>query len=333
MATATATPPKAASLDFGLRKQRSLWSDAWRRLRGNKAAVVSLFFILLLIIVSTFGPLLSPHRNLKLVANNKYRYPFWSTTANGRPIPQAQAPASSYPLGTDALGRDTATKLMYGGRVSLLVGLVPTLITLTIGTTIGMISGFFGGRTDSFMMRLTDIVYAFPDLLFIIIVMSAFRDTALGQALGGLLLLFIALSITAWTGVARLIRGQVLSLKEKEFVEAARAVGVSRAAIMARHLFPNVLSLLIVSLTFGIPGAIIGEAALGFLGIGARPPSPGTPSQFPTTWGVMLQEGASSLNSNIWMLLFSAGIIAIVTVSFTFIGDGMRDALDPRQQK
>lgn len=327
MATAN-TQVQTQGLEFGLRKQRSLWSDAWRRLRRNKASVAGLIVIALLALMAIFAPLISPHPELTITTGNEYRQPFWAETGN-----RVTTGNTDYPLGTDALGRDTLTKLMYGGRVSLIVGLVPTLLTLTFGSIIGLISGFAGGRVDNTLMRITDVVYAFPDLLFIIIMMTAFRETAFGKALGGLLLLFVALSIISWTGIARLVRGQVLSLKEREFVEAARAIGVGRGAIMRRHLFPNVLSPLIVALTFGIPGAIIGEAALGFLGIGIRPPTPGVPTAFPTTWGVMIQEAQSSMNSNVWNLVFSAGIIALVTLAFTFVGDGLRDALDPRQQK
>ncbi len=327
MATASSSV-QTQGVEFGLRKERSLWSDAWRRLSRNKAAMAGLLIIIVLAVIAALASVISPQPNLELVPNNKYRQPVWVTTKSATTTGN-----SKYLLGTDANGRDMLTKLMYGGRVSLIVGLVPTLITITVGTFVGMLAGFSGGKVDGLLMRFTDVIYAFPDLLFIIIVMSAFRDSVFGQAFGGLLVLFFALSVISWTGTARLVRGQVLSLKEKEFVEAARAIGVSRAAIMSRHLFPNVLSMLIVSLTFGIPGAILGEAALGFLGIGIRTPTPGTPSSFPTTWGVLIQEAYGSMNSNMWNLVFAAGIIALVTLSFTFLGDGLRDALDPRQQK
>lgn len=322
------TQVQAPGMEFGLRKERSLWTDAWRRLSKNKAAVAGLIVIALLTLVSIFANFLAPHPELAIVPNNGYRQPFWVETNNPRTTGKIE-----YPLGTDTLGRDMLTKLLYGGRVSLIVGLVPTLMVLTVGSTIGLFAGFSSRRVDNFVMRITDVVFAFPDLLFTIIIMTAFRETPIGQLLGGLPLLFIALSIVGWPGTTRLVRGQVLSLKEKEFIEAARAIGVSRRKIMWRHLFPNVLGPLIVSLSFGIPAAIIGEAALGFLGVGLRPPTPGTPTPFPTTWGVLLQEAYGSLNAARWNMVFSAGIIALITLAFVALGDGLQDALDPRRQK
>jgi oligopeptide transport system permease protein len=323
----TAPARVSEGLEFGLRKERSLWGDAWRRLRRNKAAVTSMIVIVTLALLAIFAPLLAKDPTLRAVPNNSYRQPVWRTTNNPR-----TTGTWKYPLGTDSIGRDLLTKLVYGGRTSLMVGLVPTVLTVGIGILIGMIAGFAGGRTDNFLMRFTDVIYAFPDLLFIIIMMSAFRDSALGRPFGGLILMFVALSIISWTGMARLIRGQVLSLKEKEFVEAARAIGTSRTRIMTRHLLPNVLTPVIVAITFGIPGAIIGEAALGFLGVGMRPPTPGTYSAFPTSWGVLIQEGQIALNTAPWILIFSAIVIGLTTMSFTFLGDGLRDALDPRQK-
>lgn len=323
----TAPARVAEGLEFGLRKERSLWGDAWRRLTRNKAAVLGMIIIGLFMLMAIFAPLFTNDPTLNTVPNNKMRPPFWVQTGNPR-----TSGTTEYPLGTDSIGRDLLTKIAYGARTSLVVGIVPTMLVLVVGMAVGMIAGFAGGRTDNLLMRVTDVVYAFPDLLFIIIMMTAFRETWIGRPLGGLILIFVALSIISWTGMARLIRGQVLSLKEKEFVEAARAIGTSRRRIMSRHLFPNVLAPVIVSITFGIPGAIIGEAALGFLGIGLRPPTPGTPSAFPTSWGVLIQEGYIGINSNPWILIFGAIVIGLTTMSFTFLGDGLRDALDPRQK-
>ncbi len=325
--TAPAPTRTTQGLEFGLRKERSLWGDAWRRLTRNKAAVLGMIVIGLFAIMAIAAPWISNDPTLNVVPNNKYRPPFWVKGET-----ESNSGTMEYPLGTDSIGRDLLTKIMYGARVSLIVGIVPTMIVVVIGMIIGMTAGYAGGRTDNVLMRVTDVVYAFPDLLFIIIMMSAFRETALGQLLGGLVLMFIALSIVSWTGMARLIRGQVLSVKEKEFVEAARAIGSSRSRIMLRHLMPNILAPVIVSITFGIPGAIIGEAALGFLGIGLRPPTPGTPSAFPTSWGVLIQEGYIGLNSSPWILIFGALVVGLTTLSFTFLGDGLRDALDPRQK-
>lgn len=330
MAVTAPAPTRASqSLDFGMRKERSLWGDAWRRLIRNKAAVAGLVVISTFALIALVAPYLSHDPTLNVVPNNDFRPPAWLDKSDG----YKRDGTLAYPLGTDSIGRDVLSKVMFGARVSLIVGVVPTLIVVVIGMFVGMTAGFAGGRTDNLLMRVTDVVYAFPDLLFIIIMMTAFRDTWIGRPLGGLILMFIALSIINWTGMARLIRGQVLSLKEKEFIEAARALGVSRSRIMWRHLMPNVLAPVIVSVTFGIPGAIIGEAALGFLGIGLRPPTPGTPTAFPTSWGVLIQEGQLAINTQPWILIFGALVIGLTTMSFTFLGDGLRDALDPRQKQ
>lgn len=315
------------SVDIGMRKERSLWSDAWRRLRRNKAAVMGMIVIGIFSVLAIFADVLAKDPTLNIVPNNGYRPPAWVDGDKPR-----ETGSWEYPLGTDKQGRDILTRMIYGARSSLVIGLIPTTIVVIVGLIVGLISGYAGGRTDNFLMRFTDVIYAFPDLLFLIIIMSAFRDTWAGRAGGGMLLLFFALSIISWTGMARLIRGQVLSVKEKEFVEAARAVGSSRFRIMSRHLLPNILAPIIVSVTFGIPGAILAEAALGFLGIGLRPPTPGTPSFFPASWGVLIQEGYVGINSSPWILLWSALAIGLITMSFAFLGDGLRDALDPRQK-
>jgi len=317
----------AEGVEVPQRKERSLWGDAWRRLIRNRAAVVGMIVIVLLGLIAIFAPLFVHDPTFNTIPNNSYRQPAWVKTNNPRTTGKAE-----FPLGTDANGRDVLSKLMIGGRVSLLVGLVPTLIVIGLGLAVGMTAGYAGGTVDSLLMRFTDVIFAFPDLLFLIIMMSALRDTAIGKPMGGLLLMFIALSIVGWTGISRLVRGQVLSVKEKEFVEAARAIGSSRGRIMRRHLFPNILAPVIVALTFGIPGAIIGEAALGFLGIGLRSPTPGTASAFPTSWGILLQEGDIAINSQPWILISSAIVIGLTVMSFAFLGDGLRDALDPRQK-
>jgi oligopeptide transport system permease protein len=324
------TAPTRTSIgpDLGMRKERTLWGDAWLRLRKNRAALLGMTIIGIFAIMAIFANVIAGDPSLNIVPNNGNRPPMWVN--NGPAI--AQHGVREYPLGTDSNGRDLLSRLAFGARTSLIIGLVPTLLVVVMGLLIGMSAGYTGGRTDNLLMRFTDVIYAFPDLLFLIIMMTAFRETAIGRPFGGLFLMFIALSVVSWTGIARLIRGQVLSIKEKEFVEAARAIGSTRSRIMLRHLLPNILAPIIVWSTFSIPGYIIGEAALGFLGVGMRPATPGTPSAFPTSWGVLLQEGYTGINANPWILVWAAAAIGLTTMAFTFVGDGLRDALDPRQK-
>jgi oligopeptide transport system permease protein len=213
----------------------------------------------------------------------------------------------------------------------MIVGLTPVLIILVIGVSIGTISGYAGGWIDNLMMRVTDVVYAFPELLLYIILMITLRDTVIGQLLNGLFLLFMALAVVSWVGVARLVRGSILSLKEKEFVEAARCIGASNVRIMTRHLLPNCLSPIVVWMAFSIPRMIIAEATLGYLGIGLRPATDPR-SFFITSWGVLMLEGNTALNTQPWILLVPSLCVGLVVLAFTFMGDGLRDALDPRMR-
>ena len=314
MAAVTATEQRAIELN-AVRKQRSLWADAGYRLRRNRASMTGLFIIIATALVAIAAPLLAPYDPIQQNTSIALSDPAWT---------QNQYVAAGHPFGTDALGRDTLSRLIYGARVSMLVGLVPTCLVFTIGISIGMLSGFNGGWVDNLLMRFTDIVYAFPDLLFLIIIVGTLRDTGFGNLLGGLVLIFAALAVVNWVGLARLVRGQVLSLKEKEFIEAARSIGARPSRIMFRHLFPNTLAPIIVSLAFSIPGAILGEAALGFLGIGIKPPTP--------TWGVMINDGFVVFSATPWPVFLPAICISVVMLSFTFLGDGLRDALDPRMK-
>jgi oligopeptide transport system permease protein len=309
-----------------LRPSRSLMQDAWARLVRNKAAVMGMFIIAFFALIAIFAPLVAPHNPLKINDNMGYLPPAWvklsGSGTTGNP---------AFPLGTDTLGRDVMSRVIYGARVSMVVGFVPTTIILLVGTFIGMLAGYTGGKVDNLLMRLTDVIYAFPDLLFFIIVMISLRDTWIGQLLNGLFLLFIALAIVNWVGVARLVRGQVLSLKEKEFVEAARCIGAKDSHIMFKHILPNTLGPLIVSAAFSIPGMIITEAILGYLGIGLRPATD-PKAVFVTSWGALLLEGQSAINAQPFMLLVPAVCVALVVLAFTFLGDGLRDALDPRMR-
>lgn len=307
------------------RKERSLWADAWRRLARNRVAVGGLILIGFYMLVALFAPFLAPKNPVEQSSSNSLRPPAWIQEGS------RLTGSSEHLLGTDNVGRDNFSRLIYGTRVSLIVGFLPQFSILLIGVGIGLISGFAGPWVDNLLMRFTDIIYAFPDLLFLITLTIALRETWFGRAFNGLLLIFLALSIISWTGLARLVRGQVLSLKQKEFVEAARAIGVPTWKILLGHILPNTLAPIIVATSFAIPSAILAEAILTFLGVGMRPSlDPNNP--FPTSWGAMLQDGYNNLSSGPWMLLFPVLCIASLMIAFTALGDGLRDALDPRDQ-
>lgn len=296
-------------------KPRGLWSDAWRRLRRNKAALAGAAYIILMALVAIFAPLIAPHDPLQTPADAMATSPtFWQEGHDPR-----------YLLGTDTLARDFLSRLIYGARISMIVGLIPVAIEVLIGAAVGMLAGWLGGRWDNLLMRLVDVVYAFPSLLFFIILQTAYGDTRFGNIMSGMVLLFFAFAITGWVTMTRLVRGQVLSLKEKEFVEAARAVGVPTSRIVLRHVLPNSLAPIIVSITFGIPSYILAEASLSYLGLGIKPPTP--------SWGNMVYESFSQILFNPWFVLMPSILIALVMLAFTFLGDGLRDALDPQMAK
>ncbi|HEU4327092.1 MAG TPA: ABC transporter permease [Roseiflexaceae bacterium] len=330
MATTISSPAGGrGQLGAAQRPVRSLWSDAWRRLRRNRMAMLGLAYLGLLIVIALAAPLIAPHNPIRsdnVREAGQYRHAAWISDPN--PV---RTGLWKYPLGTDSNGRDVLSRLIYGTRTALVVGFIPMFFTLLIGIAIGLTAGFAGGRIDNLLMRLTDVVYALPGLLFFIIMQVSLKDTEFGRLFNGLVLLFFTLSIINWTGVARLVRGQVLSLKEKEFIEAARTIGVSNAQIVLRHILPNTLAPIIVAGAFIVPGAIITEAVLSFLGIGVRPSSdPNAP--FPTSWGNMILEGYRAWQTQPWMLIGPALAIALITMAFTFVGDGLRDALDPRNE-
>ncbi len=324
MAESALTDSALAAQALRTRKPVSLWQDAWRRLLRNKAAVAGLVVIGFFVIVAIFAPVIAPHTALDIPeARNSLRSAAWIKTNNPNTTGNWK-----YPLGTDSVGHDVLSEIIWGTRTSMVVGIVPMFIILTIGTLVGLIAGYVGGNVDNILMRITDVFYAFPDLLFFIIVMSALRDTFLGELLNGLFLLFAALSIINWVGVARLVRGQVLSLKKRDFVDAARVVGATNVRIMLRHILPNSLAPLIVVGAFQIPNAIIAEAVLGFLGLGIRPASD-PHAAFQTSWGMLLLWGKDAMHSQPWLLIGPAVCIAIIMLAFSFVGDGLRDALDP----
>jgi ABC-type dipeptide/oligopeptide/nickel transport system permease subunit len=277
----------------------SLWRDAWRRLIRNKLAVAGGLTVIFLCLVAIFADFLAP-------------YPY--TKANFGKI--YEFPSREFPLGTDQLGRDVLSRMIYGARVSMLVGLGAQVIVVLIGVPIGLVSGYMGGRVDLFLTRFVDVMYAFPQLLFVILVMSM-----LGA---GLINIFIAIGFTGWVGIARQTRAQVLSIKEKEFVEGARALGAGFVRQITRHILPSALTPIVVSVTFGIPEAIFYEAALSFIGVGINPPTP--------SWGQMVGENQQFLLSYWYLCVFPSIAIAVTMLAFTFLGDGVRDALDPKMQ-
>ncbi len=305
---------------------RDLLVDAWYRLIRNRAAVVSMIIILAFMVVALFANYIAPHSPLQLNSGKGFLPPAWVERG-----PNGMAGDPAFLLGTDTLGRDVLSRVLYGARVSMMVGFIPTFIILLVGTMVGLYSGYKGGWIDNLLMRFTDIVWAFPDLLFFIIVMISLRETFLGQAMNGLLLLFGALAIVNWVGVARIVRGQVLSLKEKEFVEAARCIGARDSRIMWKHIMPNALGPIIITAAVTVPGMIITEAILGYLGLGLRPTTDAN-AFFITSWGSLLLDGQVSINAQPWVLLAPAICVSLIVLAFTFLGDGLRDALDPRMQ-
>ncbi len=280
---------------------RGLWHDAWLRLIRNRAAVsgaVILGFMALLVIV---GPYLSPYA---------FDHIDWEHISTPPDL------ASGHVFGTDAVGRDLFVRTLYGGRLSLAVGLAATLVSLFIGVAYGATAGYLGGRTDSVMMRIVDILYAMPFMFFVILLMVFFGRS--------LVLIFVAIGAINWLDMARIVRGQTLSLKQKEFIESARACGVGSAGIIARHIVPNLLGVVIVYVTLTIPQVILVESFLSFLGLGVQEPY--------TSWGALVNEGAQGMESAPWSLMFPAVFLAATLFCLNFIGDGLRDALDPQDR-
>jgi len=286
-------------------EQIGLWSDALQRFRRNRLAIAGAVLIGILVLVAFGSPLLV---HLGILADPIKQHVEFIEAGPGQ---------NGYTFGADELGRDTLSRLMFGSQVSLAVGILVQAIILPIGLLIGLTAGYFGGRIDNLLMRFTDIWYAFPDLLFVLVVVSVFGPS--------LLTIFGAIALVNWVGLARLVRGQVLSIKEKEFVEAARSSGSSPAKLILKHLLPNSLGPIIVTLTFGIPNAIFLEAVLSFLGVGIQPPTP--------TWGQMVFDGYEAIYANPSAVVFPALAIGFTLLAFTFVGDGLRDALDPRMRR
>jgi oligopeptide transport system permease protein len=278
----------------------SLWHDAWLRLRKNKLALMGGAVLLFMIVIALLTPWIAPYsyeaQNLDLGASS---------------------PSAAHWLGTDIFGRDLLTQVMYGGRISLAVGFIATAVALLIGVTWGAIAGYVGGRVDAIMMRLVDILYALPFMIFIVLLMVVFGRN--------ILLLFLAIGAVEWLTMARIMRSQVQSLRQQEFVEAAVSVGLSPATIIRKHIVPNALGPIIVYTTLTIPSVMLLEAFLSFLGLGIQPPA--------TSWGLLISYGAETMEEYPWLLIFPGCALTLTLFSLNFLGDGLRDALDVRGSK
>ncbi|HZL84820.1 MAG TPA: ABC transporter permease [Candidatus Krumholzibacteria bacterium] len=275
----------------------SLWRDAWRRLRRNRMAVVSGSFLLLLGVVTLLAPVLpgmsDPElQNLELGATS---------------------PSFAHPFGTDILGRDLLARVAHGGRISILVGLVATLVSFAVGVGYGAAAGYFGGRVDNWMMRFVDVLYSLPYMFLVILLMVYFSRS--------IVMLFVALGLVQWLTMARIVRGQVLSIKQNEYVEAARSMGTGHFAIIFRHVVPNTLGPIIVYATLTVPAVMLQEAFLSFLGLGVQPPQ--------ASWGTLVNDGARVIAFFPWLSLFPGLALALTLFCLNFLGDGLRDALDP----
>ena len=275
----------------------SLWRDAWHRLGRNRLALISLFIFLAISIFCIVGPFLSP----------------WDSQAQDL-IRGAEGPSAAHWFGTDTLGRDLMVRVMEGGRISLLVGLIATFVALLIGVIYGATAGYVGGKTDSVMMRAVDLLYALPFTIFVILLMVAF-----GRSLW---LMFVAIGAVEWLTMARIVRSGVMSLRKQEFIEAAVSLGYSHRRIILKHLIPNVLGPVIVVATLTVPAVMLLEAFLSFLGLGVQPPN--------ASWGVLINEGQQNMEIFPWLLIFPAFFFALTLFSLNFLGDGLRDALDPK---
>ena len=286
--------------DYSNIKGRSLWVDARRRLFQNKAADVSLFLIFLIAFLSFFGPFF-------------LKYSFSDTDWNSIYYPPSLN--NGHFLGTDGNGRDLLVRILYGGRLSLTIGILATLVSVFIGVIYGTIAGYFGGKLDIFMMRVVEILYAMPYLIFVILLMVVFGRN--------IYFLFIAIGAVEWLTMARIVRGQTISLKEKEFIETSKALGQSNFMIIWKHIIPNLAGPIVVYITLMVPSVIILESFLSFLGLGVQEPL--------TSWGVLISEGSREMETAWWLLIFPGIFMTITLASLNFIGDGLRDAIDPKE--
>ncbi len=288
-------------------KGRSLWADARHRFLRNKAAMTGLIVLVLVLLFALFGPLLTPWN---------YEDIDWDALSDIRELGAPSLETKHY-FGTDDLGRDLYSRVIQGTQISLMVGFIGSFIAVVVGTLYGAIAGYIGGRVDGFMMRLVDILLAIPGMFVLILLMVMFGRS--------IVMIFIGIGLLSWLDMSRIIRGQTLSLKQKEFIEAAVATGVRPLTIVTRHIVPNVLGIVVVYATLLVPGMIMTESFISFLGLGVQEPQ--------TSWGALINEGAKTIqHGTLWQLLFPLGFFVVTLLSFYFIGDGLRDALDPKDR-
>jgi len=283
-----------------IEKGTSLWSNSWYRLRQNRLAMIGLMILVIMILIAALTPWIAP-----------YSYEVQDLNLG------ATSPSGKHWLGTDIFGRDMLTRIMYGSRVSLAVGFLATTVSLIIGVAWGTISGFSGGRVDSIMMRIVDILYALPFIIFVILLMIVFGRN--------LFLLFMAIGAVEWLTMARIIRGQVLSIREKEYIDSAIMTGISKWRIITRHVIPNTIGPIIVYTTLTIPSVILLESFLSFLGLGIQPPM--------CSWGLLISYGVETMEEYPWLLIFPGVVLSLTLFSLNFLGDGLRDALDPKSTR
>jgi len=309
-------------------KGASLWRDAWKRLLKNKLAVFGLVVVAMMTVAVIIGPAI-------IKWTTGFTYDFIPPDGN---YIKSFPPSLQHPMGTDDSGRDILARVLQGGRISLMVGVISTIVSLIVGVSYGATAGYLGGKVDNFMMRLVDIIYAIPYILIVIVLLSVFggpntpqwiqaisNSIGGGQGLSQIILLFFALGLVSWLTMARVVRGQILSLRNQEFVLAARATGVSTPSIIFRHLVPNALGPVIVYATLTIPSVMLSEAFLSFLGIGVQAPF--------ASWGSLAADGIKNISVFPWQLIFPGVTMALTLFSLNFLGDGLRDALDPQTRK
>jgi oligopeptide transport system permease protein len=328
LATWEGEPAVPLGRDRGARRSAGLWLDAWRQLRRSPVAVACLAVIALYTLITLLTPLLAPYDPQAMHIYDSDRPPVWDANAPGGIDPDPR-----FLLGTDTMGRDLLSRLLYGTRTSMSVGLIAAPLIAAVGIAIGLISGLAGPRLDNLLMRLTDVFYAFPNIMFCILIILILRDTPFGAWLGGLAMLIAALATVGWVGAARLVRSAALSIKQAEFVEAARCIGASSRRLLLHHILPNCLGPVVVWIAFTIPRLIIAEAILGYLGVGLKPAMiDSSDSFFITSWGGMFLDGRRAITYRPWMMLAPTICLTLVSMAFNLLGDSLRDALDPKSR-